>query len=68
MTKWAVRSMNQNAAAELASHGITCNVYCPSPIDTDMWTAIDTDLSGRAGASKGAVTSQVRQARVELWC
>jgi NAD(P)-dependent dehydrogenase (short-subunit alcohol dehydrogenase family) len=59
MSKWALRSMNQNAAAELAQHGIVCNVYCPSPIATDMWTAIDRDLGKAAGAEQGAVTAKV---------
>lgn len=58
-TKFAVRSLNQTAALEFAPHGITCNVYCPSPIDTNMWTTIDKDLSTAAKVNTGDVTKQV---------
>jgi NAD(P)-dependent dehydrogenase (short-subunit alcohol dehydrogenase family) len=51
-----VRSLNQSAAKELGPHGITCNVYCPSPVDTQMWTDIDKTLSAHLGGPQGALT------------
>ncbi|CAK9784969.1 acetoin reductase family protein [Cutaneotrichosporon oleaginosum] len=55
-TKFAVRSLNQSAAKELGRHNITCNVYCPSPVDTQMWTDIDKTLSAQLGGQQGAIT------------
>ncbi|BEI86283.1 hypothetical protein CcaverHIS002_0605700 [Cutaneotrichosporon cavernicola] len=55
-SKFAVRSLNQSAAKELGKHGITCNVYCPAPVDTQMWTDIDKTLSGHLGGPQGALT------------
>ncbi len=51
-----MRSLNQSAAKELGRHGITCNVYCPSPVDTQMWTDIDKTLSAHLGGAQGALT------------
>lgn len=62
-TKFAVRSLNQSASQELAPHKINCNVYCPSPVPTTMWTAIDKDLTGLTGAPLGAITEQVSRGR-----
>ncbi|GMK57191.1 hypothetical protein CspeluHIS016_0400250 [Cutaneotrichosporon spelunceum] len=61
-TKFAVRSLNQSAAKELGRHGITCNVYCPSPVDTQMWTDIDKTLSAHLGGAEGTLT----QSRVSV--
>ncbi|KAK7443473.1 hypothetical protein VKT23_015647 [Stygiomarasmius scandens] len=35
-TKFALRGLNQASALELGRHGITCNLYAPGPIDTEM--------------------------------
>lgn len=59
-TKFAVRSINQSVSQEMAKYKITCNVYCPSPVDTDMWTNIDKDLTDLSGAPVGTHTQQVR--------
>lgn len=58
-TKFAVRSLNQSAALELAKYKITCNVYCPGPVDTDMWTTIDRELTCMAGIPEGGFSQQV---------
>uniref|UniRef100_A0A8H7XQV3 Uncharacterized protein n=1 Tax=Psilocybe cubensis TaxID=181762 RepID=A0A8H7XQV3_PSICU len=39
-TKFAVRSLTQTTAQELAQHGITVNAYAPGPIETDMISGI----------------------------
>lgn len=54
--KFAVRSLNQTAAKELGAHNITCNVYCPAPVDTQMWTDIDSTLSKHLGGPVGSIT------------
>jgi len=56
-TKFAVRALNQSASQELAQHKILCNVYCPSPVDTNMWTVIDKSLSSAAGIPEGSVSN-----------
>ncbi|RSH85114.1 uncharacterized protein EHS24_006707 [Apiotrichum porosum] len=58
MTKFAVRALNQSAAKELGKHKINCNVYCPGPVDTPMWTKIDEAISGALGAPQGSFTKQ----------
>lgn len=54
-----MRSLNQTFAAELGKYKINCNVYCPSPVDTQMWTQIDQDLMNGAGKPAGSLTAQV---------
>lgn len=58
-SKFAVRGLNQTFALELGKHKINCNVYCPSPVDTQMWTKIDETLTAAIGQPVGAITSQV---------
>ncbi|BEJ15994.1 hypothetical protein CspHIS471_0505990 [Cutaneotrichosporon sp. HIS471] len=53
-SKFAVRGMNQCAAAELGKHGITCNTYNPGVVQTDMWTELDKFYSGKAGGPDGS--------------
>ncbi|KLT42567.1 acetoin reductase [Cutaneotrichosporon oleaginosum] len=53
-SKFAVRGLNQCAAAELGKYGITCNTYNPGVVQTDMWTGLDKFYSGRAGAPDGS--------------
>ena len=52
-SKFAVRGMSQSISQELAEHGITVNVYSPGVIDTQMWDAIDENMSQRKGQAKG---------------
>ncbi|TXT11182.1 hypothetical protein VHUM_01933 [Vanrija humicola] len=56
-TKFAVRALNQGAAIELGKHGITANVYCPGPVLTDMWAAIDKDMAKEHGAKEGELSA-----------
>ncbi|MFZ5974686.1 MAG: glucose 1-dehydrogenase [Bacillota bacterium] len=51
-TKAAVRSLTQSLAQEVAPK-ITVNAYCPGVVDTDMWVAIDKDLSPYLGMETG---------------
>lgn len=52
--------MNQCAAAELGKYGITCNVYCPGVVQTQMWTDLDKFFSGSAGKEDGSALAAVR--------
>ncbi|KAL1410468.1 hypothetical protein Q8F55_004479 [Vanrija albida] len=56
-SKFAVRALNQGAAIELGKHGITANVYCPGPVMTDMWAAIDKDMTREHGESEGTLSA-----------
>jgi NAD(P)-dependent dehydrogenase (short-subunit alcohol dehydrogenase family) len=58
-SKFAVRSLNQGAALELGKYGITANVYCPGPVLTDMWQAIDKDFESLEGMAAGGITQKV---------
>lgn len=49
-TKFAVRTLTQAAAKELAVHGVTVNAYCPGVVGTDMWVDIDKRMSEITGA------------------
>ncbi|GMK55587.1 hypothetical protein CspeluHIS016_0206430 [Cutaneotrichosporon spelunceum] len=53
-SKFAVRGLNQCAAAELGKYGITCNTYNPGVVQTEMWTGLDKFYSGKAGAPNGS--------------
>jgi len=59
MTKFAVRSMTQTLALELAPHGITVNAYCPGIVETGMWETIDQRMADLTGAPRGSVTAQI---------
>jgi meso-butanediol dehydrogenase/(S,S)-butanediol dehydrogenase/diacetyl reductase len=53
-SKFAVRGMSQSISQELAEYGITVNVYSPGVINTQMWDAIDENMSERKGQAKGS--------------
>jgi len=61
MTKFAVRSMTQTMALELAPHGITVNAYCPGIVETGMWETIDQRMAELTGAPEGSTTEQILQ-------
>jgi len=52
-TKFAVRTLTQAAARELARADITVNAYCPGVVGTDMWVTLDERFSQLTGAQKG---------------
>ncbi|KAH3900534.1 uncharacterized protein SCDLUD_003521 [Saccharomycodes ludwigii] len=43
-SKFAVKSLTQSAAKELAPLGITCNAYAPGIVLTKMWDHIDEEM------------------------
>jgi meso-butanediol dehydrogenase/(S,S)-butanediol dehydrogenase/diacetyl reductase len=61
-SKFAVRGLNQCAAAELGKYGIACNTYNPGVVQTDMWTGLDKFYSGKAGAPDGSALAAVSRA------
>lgn len=52
-SKFAVRSLTQAMAAEMARHNITVNAYAPGIIGTSMWDKIDEALGSTEGRAKG---------------
>ncbi|MBW4706224.1 SDR family oxidoreductase [Roseobacter sp. YSTF-M11] len=43
-SKWAVVSLTQSGARDLAKHGITVTGFAPGVVDTEMWEEVDRDL------------------------
>ncbi len=43
-SKFAVISLTQSGARDLAKHGITVNGFSPGVVDTPMWKEVDKDL------------------------
>lgn len=58
-SKFAVRGMSQSISQELAEYGITVNVYSPGVINTQMWDAIDENMSERRGQAKGSTFNEM---------
>jgi meso-butanediol dehydrogenase/(S,S)-butanediol dehydrogenase/diacetyl reductase len=50
-SKWAVVSLTQSGARDLAKHGITVTGFAPGVVDTEMWEEVDRDLMS-IGASQ----------------
>jgi meso-butanediol dehydrogenase/(S,S)-butanediol dehydrogenase/diacetyl reductase len=42
-SKFAVVSMTQSAARDLAGEGITVNAFCPGVVTTELWDQLDQD-------------------------
>ncbi|WP_025690337.1 (S)-acetoin forming diacetyl reductase [Paenibacillus zanthoxyli] len=57
-SKFAVRSLTQTAAQELAKYGITVNAYCPGIVQTPMWGSIDKQITSSKGESEGEATKE----------
>ncbi|WP_223067185.1 (S)-acetoin forming diacetyl reductase [Paenibacillus caui] len=57
-SKFAVRSLTQTAAQELAKYGITVNAYCPGIVQTPMWSGIDKDITSAKGKKQGDATEE----------
>lgn len=43
-SKWAVVSLTQSGARDLAPHGITVTGFAPGVVATEMWEQVDRDL------------------------
>jgi meso-butanediol dehydrogenase/(S,S)-butanediol dehydrogenase/diacetyl reductase len=43
-SKWAVVSLTQSGARDLAKHNITVTGFAPGVVDTEMWEQVDQDL------------------------
>ncbi len=43
-SKWAVVSLTQSGARDLAKHGITVTGFAPGVVATEMWEQVDRDL------------------------
>ena len=50
-SKWAVVSLTQSGARDLAKHDITVTGFAPGVVATEMWDQVDLDLMG-IGASE----------------
>ena len=50
-SKWAVVSLTQSGARDLAKHGITVTGFAPGVVATEMWEEVDRDLMA-IGASE----------------
>lgn len=57
-TKFAVRSLTQTAAKELAQYKINVNSYCPGIVDTGMWERLDEKMMEHMGTKKGEAFKQ----------
>lgn len=51
-SKFAVISLTQSGARDLAKHGITVNGFSPGVVATPMWKQVDEDLMGLGVSSK----------------
>jgi meso-butanediol dehydrogenase/(S,S)-butanediol dehydrogenase/diacetyl reductase len=45
-SKWAVVSLTQSGARDLAAHNITVTGFGPGVVNTEMWDQLDQDLMG----------------------
>ncbi|KAJ5951662.1 uncharacterized protein N7479_010075 [Penicillium vulpinum] len=62
-SKWAVRGLTQAVALDLAQYNINVNAYCPGPVGTAMWEAVDECLAKRDSLAKGEAFEKSVQAR-----
>ncbi|QBI18464.1 SDR family oxidoreductase [Egibacter rhizosphaerae] len=65
-SKYGVRGLTQNAAAEWAKHGITVNAYCPGIVDTPMWDLIDERLAEEEGLEPGEAKQKYTEQMISL--
>jgi len=68
-SKWAVVSLTQSAARDLAKHGITVTGFAPGVVATEMWDQVDRDLmeigaSDRPGQAMEEFSSDILKGRV----
>ncbi|TMM54746.1 SDR family NAD(P)-dependent oxidoreductase [Sulfitobacter sabulilitoris] len=51
-SKWAVVSLTQSGARDLAQHNITVTGFAPGVVDTEMWEQVDQDLMSIGAAER----------------
>ena len=51
-SKWAVVSLTQSGARDLAKHGITVTGFAPGVVATEMWDEVDRDLMAIGAAER----------------
>ena len=51
-SKWAVVSLTQSGARDLAKHGITVTGFAPGVVATEMWEEVDRDLVAIGAADR----------------
>jgi|TARA_B110000977_G_scaffold175776_1_gene230826 meso-butanediol dehydrogenase/(S,S)-butanediol dehydrogenase/diacetyl reductase len=68
-SKFAVVSLTQSAARDLAKHNITVTGFAPGVVETEMWEEVDRDLmnigaSQRPGQAMEEFSSEILKGRV----
>jgi meso-butanediol dehydrogenase/(S,S)-butanediol dehydrogenase/diacetyl reductase len=68
-SKWAVVSLTQSGARDLAKHGITVTGFAPGVVATEMWEQVDKDLmeigaAKRPGQAMEEFSSEILKGRV----
>jgi meso-butanediol dehydrogenase/(S,S)-butanediol dehydrogenase/diacetyl reductase len=68
-SKWAVVSLTQSGARDLAKHDITVTGFAPGVVATEMWEQVDHDLmeigaSMRPGQAMEEFSAQILRGRV----
>ena len=68
-SKWAVVSLTQSGARDLAKHDITVTGFAPGVVATEMWEQVDQDLMGigaatRPGQAMEEFSAQILRGRV----
>ncbi len=68
-SKWAVVSLTQSAARDLARHDITVTGFAPGVVATEMWEEVDRDLmeigaADRPGQAMEEFSAEILKGRV----
>ncbi|MFK8079129.1 MAG: SDR family NAD(P)-dependent oxidoreductase [Granulosicoccus sp.] len=68
-SKWAVVSLTQSGARDLAKHNITVTGFAPGVVATEMWEQVDKDLmeigaAERPGQAMDEFSAQILKGRV----
>ncbi len=68
-SKWAVVSLTQSGARDLAKHNITVTGFAPGVVATEMWEQVDQDLmdigaAQRPGQAMEEFSSEILRGRV----
>lgn len=70
-SKWAVVSLTQSGARDLAKHNITVTGFAPGVVATEMWEEVDKDLmeigaAERPGQAMQEFSAEILKGRVAL--